>query len=591
MAAAEDRLDGAIAYRALVRYDAYGEMSGHQSTTIALLDADHNGVVLSSIAHRDTARLYCKQVHAGRGEHQLSPEEEEAVRLALAGEVGSRHLGDRLRAAYLGPPGTVSDEALTAAAPEFEAVPLVDAARRRALRAGGAGRARAGAGRERARGRRGPGARRAGAGGAGRRADRRGRPAGRPTAWPPAASWRSTRSRWCSRTRRRSGSARAGWPSTCRGAARGARGLDRRRGARGGAATASGTRAAIGPRLAARRYGAVMLAEGLEDDPGNATRFAWLRPRGRRAAAARERAGQDRAGVLGRRLGLARAGSCPAWRCSPSRGVNLTRIESRPLRRGMGEYMFFLDLEGSMADPAVSGAVAGAAHARRGGSSPRLVPPRRAEMTVRRYRYTPRNVATAVPPGPLGSVPLGDHPRHGPESDGSSSRWSGGRVLVLNATYEPINVCTVRRATVLLLKDKAEVVEIGTQDLHWATGSLPRPVVIRLVTYVRIPRDTHKRKITRRAVFARDGWMCQYCGARTIADGRPRDPALQGRRLGLGQHRRLLRAVQPPQGRPAAAPDQHAPAHQAAHAGRAHLHPARVADDPGDLAAVPARAA
>jgi hypothetical protein len=93
MASAEDRLDGAIAYRALVRYDAYGEMSGHQSTSLALLDADHNGVVLSSIAHRDTARLYCKQVHAGRGEHQLSPEEEEAVRLALAGEVGSVTLG------------------------------------------------------------------------------------------------------------------------------------------------------------------------------------------------------------------------------------------------------------------------------------------------------------------------------------------------------------------------------------------------------------------------------------------------------------------------------------------------------------------
>src|SRR5262249_16001512 len=89
MATAEDRLDGAIAYRALVRYDAYNEMSGHQSTTIALLDADHNGVVLSSIAHRDTARLYCKQVHGGPGEQQLSPEEEEAVRLALAGEVGS----------------------------------------------------------------------------------------------------------------------------------------------------------------------------------------------------------------------------------------------------------------------------------------------------------------------------------------------------------------------------------------------------------------------------------------------------------------------------------------------------------------------
>jgi hypothetical protein len=93
MTAAEDRLDGAIAYRALVRYDAYGEMSGHQSMSLALLDADHNGVILSSIAHRDTARLYCKQVHAGRGEHQLSPEEEEAVRLALAGEAGSVTLG------------------------------------------------------------------------------------------------------------------------------------------------------------------------------------------------------------------------------------------------------------------------------------------------------------------------------------------------------------------------------------------------------------------------------------------------------------------------------------------------------------------
>ena len=119
-------------------------------------------------------------------------------------------------------------------------------------------------------------------------------------------------------------------------------------------------------------------------------------------------------------------------------------------------------------------------------------------------------------------------------------------------------------------------------------GSLPRPVVIRLVTYVRIPRDTHKRKITRRAVFARDGWTVPVLRRPHEPHGRPRDPALQGRRLRLGQHRRLVRAVQPPQGRPAAAPDQHAPAHEAAHAGRAHLHPARVADDPGDLAPVPA---
>jgi 5-methylcytosine-specific restriction endonuclease McrA len=88
-------------------------------------------------------------------------------------------------------------------------------------------------------------------------------------------------------------------------------------------------------------------------------------------------------------------------------------------------------------------------------------------------------------------------------------------VLVLNATYEPINVCTVRRATVLVLKSKAEILEVGTGELHWSRGSMSRPAVIRLVTYVRIPRDPHRRRITRRAVFARDDWECQYCGART----------------------------------------------------------------------------
>lgn len=92
MTATEQRLDGAIAYRSLVRYDAYGELSGHQSTTLALLDAHSNGVVLSSIANRETARLYCKQVVAGEGEHKLSPEEVEAIRLALAGETTTRTL-------------------------------------------------------------------------------------------------------------------------------------------------------------------------------------------------------------------------------------------------------------------------------------------------------------------------------------------------------------------------------------------------------------------------------------------------------------------------------------------------------------------
>jgi uncharacterized protein DUF4446 len=85
MGTAEERLDTAVAYRALVRYDAYGEMSGRQSTSIALLDATRSGIVLSSIHHRDQARLYAKQVYQGQGELELSPEEDEAVRLALEG--------------------------------------------------------------------------------------------------------------------------------------------------------------------------------------------------------------------------------------------------------------------------------------------------------------------------------------------------------------------------------------------------------------------------------------------------------------------------------------------------------------------------
>ena len=83
---AERRLDGTVAYRALVRYDAYGEMSGRQSTSIALLDAHRTGLVLSSIHHRDQARLYAKQILNGEPEFELSPEENEAIRLAFDGD-------------------------------------------------------------------------------------------------------------------------------------------------------------------------------------------------------------------------------------------------------------------------------------------------------------------------------------------------------------------------------------------------------------------------------------------------------------------------------------------------------------------------
>jgi 5-methylcytosine-specific restriction endonuclease McrA len=91
-------------------------------------------------------------------------------------------------------------------------------------------------------------------------------------------------------------------------------------------------------------------------------------------------------------------------------------------------------------------------------------------------------------------------------------RAGGSRVLVLNASYEPINVCTVRRATVLLLKSRAELLERGEGALRSERVTLDRPCVIRLHRYVRIPRDVHRRKITRKAVLARDAYTCQYCG-------------------------------------------------------------------------------
>jgi 5-methylcytosine-specific restriction endonuclease McrA len=89
-----------------------------------------------------------------------------------------------------------------------------------------------------------------------------------------------------------------------------------------------------------------------------------------------------------------------------------------------------------------------------------------------------------------------------------------GRVLVLNATYEPLNVCTVRRALVLILKQKAEVLECGDRVLRSETMRLDQPEVIRLVSFVHVPRDIHRRRITRKAVLARDAWTCQYCGSR-----------------------------------------------------------------------------
>ncbi len=128
------------------------------------------------------------------------------------------------------------------------------------------------------------------------------------------------------------------------------------------AASGDPSRAAIGTRLAGRLYRCELLADGIEDAADNTTRFVWLAGR------------DDRAGSDGNPSGNrpmktsvvfwgAGTGS-PGWlvRCLSEfafRGVNLTRIESRPLKRALGEYVFFVDLDGAEADDAVAGAISG----------------------------------------------------------------------------------------------------------------------------------------------------------------------------------------------------------------------------------------
>jgi hypothetical protein len=79
----ERRLGRTISKTAVVRYDAYGEMTGRQSSSMALLDDSGTGVVLSSILHREQARMYVKGIREGQSEFELSPEENEAIQTAL----------------------------------------------------------------------------------------------------------------------------------------------------------------------------------------------------------------------------------------------------------------------------------------------------------------------------------------------------------------------------------------------------------------------------------------------------------------------------------------------------------------------------
>jgi prephenate dehydratase len=122
------------------------------------------------------------------------------------------------------------------------------------------------------------------------------------------------------------------------------------------------TAAALGPRPAAERYGGHVLLADVEDVPGNETRFARLVRRGTTVATT---AAADRSGRWKTALAFwPRESDHPGWLVDclsefARRGVNLTRIESRPRKVGLGEYVFFVDLSGAVDDPAVAAGLAG----------------------------------------------------------------------------------------------------------------------------------------------------------------------------------------------------------------------------------------
>lgn len=113
--------------------------------------------------------------------------------------------------------------------------------------------------------------------------------------------------------------------------------------------------AALGARAAAELYGCRLLLEGVEDSDDNVTRFVWIAPRGTAPAGA----GPWKTSLVFSELGADHPGALvEALSEFSDRGINLTRIESRPLRQGLGRYMFFCDLEGKEDDEVVAEAIA-----------------------------------------------------------------------------------------------------------------------------------------------------------------------------------------------------------------------------------------
>jgi len=128
-------------------------------------------------------------------------------------------------------------------------------------------------------------------------------------------------------------------------------------------------------------------------------------------------------------------------------------------------------------------------------------------------------------PSPSGGTPRRSSPLQEP-------------VLVLNATFEPINVTAVRRALVLLLKGVAQAEEHNHAEIHSANASMRVPSVIRLLTYRRIPQQT--RALSRKNILLRDRNTCQFCGRTLPASELTLDHVIPRSRGGLSTWENLV---------------------------------------------------
>ena len=275
--------------------------------------------------------------------------------------------------------------------------------------------------------------------------------------------------------------------------------------------------------------------------------------RRRRAAPGRRRS-CSRARATGRRAGSCAASSEFAFR---GRQPHEDRVAAAR-RAASGHYLFLVDWTAApRTRPSPTRSPRSAATARRCGSSA-AIPRRDAGFAGWSAPRTATLPAQGTPPWGVTHHQAEGRPRRFSSTGGADVMLGGCSSSTRRTSRSTSARSGARRSC--CSRTKAELLEHATWELRSEHTAMPRPVVIRLVSYVKVPRDTHRRKITRRAVFARDGWACQYCGSRSNLTVDHVIPRSKGGTLELGEHRRLVRAVQPPQGRQPAGEGRHAPA-------------------------------